>query len=208
MLFSVIIPAYNAEKYIAETLSSIFSHFYENFYICLFIKIYIPTDNNIAAHMGNVKDAANSKHVLIVCGEEGMLKDLGATRFIRVEENLGKYLAYTASCDSVLDFNSLRLKETVGVDKVDVDTLENAYAVMSVSVPSYFKGRNIKDFTIEYMDDSQKIVGVYSPGSTKENNVHFCDGIDFSNHPLAVGDTLIICGQHEKLKKLLRNIPS
>lgn len=162
-----------------------------------------------------VKDfaKANHKNIEVIAWasnlmEEGMLKDLGAARFIRVEENLGKYLAYTASCDSVLDFNSLRLKETVGVDKVDVDTLENAYAVMSVSVPSYFKGRNIKDFTIEYMDDSQKIVGVYSPGSTKENDVHFCDGINFSNHPLAVGDTLIICGQHEKLKKLLRNIPS
>lgn len=140
--------------------------------------------------------------------EEGMLKDLGASRFIRVEENLGKYLAYTASSDNVLDFNSLRIQETIGVDKVDVETLENAYAVMSISVPSYFKGRTIKDFTIEYMDDSQKIIGVYAPGITKNGEVLFCDSADFSNYPLKAGYTLIICGLHENLKKLLRNIPS
>ena len=36
--------------------------------------IYLPTDNNIAANMNAVKEAASSKKVLIVCGEENMLK--------------------------------------------------------------------------------------------------------------------------------------
>lgn len=39
--------------------------------------IYLPTDNNIAANMNAVKEAANSGHVLIVCGEENMLKEGG-----------------------------------------------------------------------------------------------------------------------------------
>ena len=39
--------------------------------------IYLPTDNNIAKNINAVKEAASSKQVLIVCGEEGMLKDGG-----------------------------------------------------------------------------------------------------------------------------------
>ena len=36
--------------------------------------IYIPTDNNIAANTNAVKQEANAKGVLVVAGEEGMLK--------------------------------------------------------------------------------------------------------------------------------------
>ena len=36
--------------------------------------IYLPTDNNIAANMNAVKSAVTGKGVLIVCGEENMLK--------------------------------------------------------------------------------------------------------------------------------------
>ena len=39
--------------------------------------IYLPTDNNIAANMNAVKEAAASKGVLVVCGEENMLKNGG-----------------------------------------------------------------------------------------------------------------------------------
>lgn len=39
--------------------------------------IYVPTDNTIAAQMNDVKQAANSKGVLLVCGEEGMVKNGG-----------------------------------------------------------------------------------------------------------------------------------
>ena len=39
--------------------------------------IYLPTDNNIAKNMNTVKEAAQNKQVLVVCGEEGMLADGG-----------------------------------------------------------------------------------------------------------------------------------
>lgn len=39
--------------------------------------LYIPTDNNIAANMNAIKEAAASRHVLVVCGEENMLKQGG-----------------------------------------------------------------------------------------------------------------------------------
>lgn len=52
--------------------------------------IYVPTDNNIAAHMNDVKQAANSKGVLVVCGEEGMLKDGGHITISVDYKQLGK----------------------------------------------------------------------------------------------------------------------
>ncbi len=52
--------------------------------------IYVPTDNNIAAHMNDVKQAANSKGVLVVCGEEGMLQDGGHITISVDYKQLGK----------------------------------------------------------------------------------------------------------------------
>lgn len=139
--------------------------------------------------------------------EESMLWDLGARRFIRIEENLGKYLAYTASCSYVLDFNSIRMEELSHVDKVDVDKLENSYAVMSITVPANFKGITINDFSKEYMDSTQKICGHYCPDKKNTAKLpYFCDTKDFADRPLHPGDTLIICGYNESLKKLLRNL--
>ena len=137
--------------------------------------------------------------------EESMLKDLGARRFIRVEENLGKYLAYTASSNDLLDFNSLRLEETVGVDKVDVDTLQDAYAVMTLSIPNNFKGKTINDFAVEYMESGQKIIALHTRGVGSKEPV-FCDNPNFNSESLRAGDSIIICGYHEKLRKLIRNI--
>lgn len=52
--------------------------------------IYIPTDNNIAANTNAVKEAANSKNVLIVTGEEGMLKSGGHVTLSIDYTELGK----------------------------------------------------------------------------------------------------------------------
>lgn len=52
--------------------------------------IYVPTDNNIAAHMNDVKQAANSKGVLVVCGEEGMLQNGGHITISVDYKQLGK----------------------------------------------------------------------------------------------------------------------
>lgn len=52
--------------------------------------IYVPTDNNIAANMNAVKEAANSKHVLVVAGEEGMLTTGGHITLSIDYKELGK----------------------------------------------------------------------------------------------------------------------
>ena len=51
--------------------------------------IYLPTDNNIAANMNAVKEAAASKGILIVCGEENMLKQGGHVTLSIDYYNLG-----------------------------------------------------------------------------------------------------------------------
>ena len=52
--------------------------------------IYLPTDNNIAANMNAVKQAAIDNHVLVVCGEEGMLTEGGHVTLSIDYYNLGK----------------------------------------------------------------------------------------------------------------------
>ena len=51
--------------------------------------IYIPTDNNIAANMNAVKEAAASKGVLVICGEENMLSSGGHVTLSIDYYNLG-----------------------------------------------------------------------------------------------------------------------
>ena len=53
--------------------------------------IYIPTDNNIADNgTGAVADAVTNKHILVVCGESGMLKGCGSVTLSIDYRNLGK----------------------------------------------------------------------------------------------------------------------
>lgn len=59
--------------------------------------IYVPTDNNIAANMNAVKQAANSKHVLIVAGEEGMLSSGGHITLSINYRELGKRTGLVAA---------------------------------------------------------------------------------------------------------------
>ncbi|MDY4849422.1 MAG: ABC transporter substrate-binding protein [Bacilli bacterium] len=52
--------------------------------------IYIPTDNNIAGNMQGVKNAAESTHVLVVTGEESMMKNGGHVTLSVNYKELGK----------------------------------------------------------------------------------------------------------------------
>ena len=52
--------------------------------------LYIPTDNNIAANTNAVKEAANANGVLIIAGEEGMVKSGGHVTLSIDYTELGK----------------------------------------------------------------------------------------------------------------------
>lgn len=52
--------------------------------------IYVPTDNNLAANMNAIKSAAESNHVLVVAGEEGMLTNGGHVTLSIDYRELGK----------------------------------------------------------------------------------------------------------------------
>ena len=51
--------------------------------------IYIPTDNNIAANMNAIKQAVKNKNILVVCGEENLLKQGGHVTLSINYYNLG-----------------------------------------------------------------------------------------------------------------------
>ena len=59
--------------------------------------IYVPTDNNIAANMNAVKSAADQGHVLVMCGEEGMLKSGGHATLSINYKDLGKHAGVMAA---------------------------------------------------------------------------------------------------------------
>lgn len=52
--------------------------------------LYIPTDNNIAANMNAVKSAADNGHVLVMCGEGGLVESGGHVSLSVDYFNLGK----------------------------------------------------------------------------------------------------------------------
>ena len=52
--------------------------------------IYIPTDNNIAAHMDNIKSATDESHTLCIVGEENMLVNGGHLTYSVSYSLLGK----------------------------------------------------------------------------------------------------------------------
>ena len=52
--------------------------------------IYIPTDNNIAAHMDNIKSATDESHTLCIVGEENMLASGGHLTYSVSYSLLGK----------------------------------------------------------------------------------------------------------------------
>lgn len=59
--------------------------------------IYLPTDNNVAANMNAVKSAADQGHVLVMCGEEGMLSAGGHVTLSINYSDLGKQAGIMAA---------------------------------------------------------------------------------------------------------------
>jgi len=59
--------------------------------------VYLPTDNNIAAHVSIIKELADAKHILVVTGEEGMLKGGGHITLSINYKELGKRTGYMAA---------------------------------------------------------------------------------------------------------------
>ena len=92
--------------------------------------IYVPTDNNIAANMNAVKEAASHREVLIVCGEENMLKSGGHVTLSIDYYNLG--LATGKMAASVLNGE----KKVTDYPVVPVASSECSYVYSSLNLES------------------------------------------------------------------------
>ena len=92
--------------------------------------IYVPTDNNIAANMNAVKEAASHREVLIVCGEENMLTKGGHVTLSIDYYNLG--LATGRMAVSVLKGE----KKVTDFPVVPVASSECSYVYSSLNLTS------------------------------------------------------------------------
>ncbi|MCR5308731.1 MAG: ABC transporter substrate-binding protein [Bacilli bacterium] len=88
--------------------------------------IFIPTDNNIASNMNAVKSAADQAHVLVMCGEEGMIKSGGHVTLSIDYKELGKHAGVMAG-------DILLKNKTVSESPVKYMTSEECTYVLSSS---------------------------------------------------------------------------
>jgi glycosyltransferase involved in cell wall biosynthesis len=83
-LFSVVIPAYNVEKYICETLQSVWSQTYQNF------EVIVINDGSTDGTL--YKISAEKDHRLRIITTEN--QGVSATRNLGINEAHGKYIAF------------------------------------------------------------------------------------------------------------------
>ena len=93
--------------------------------------IYIPTDNNIAAHMDSVKAVTDENHVLCIVGEENMLTGGGHLTYSVSYDLLGKRTG---------EMGALILSGTKTAGEIDVEKMLDEQYLSKV-----FNSRNIQD---------------------------------------------------------------
>lgn len=110
--FSIIICAYNVEKYIHESIESVLKQDYDNYELI----IYNDGSNDDTA--GIVRQYTNEKLHFIDCKEN---KGLGAARNAAVRQAKGEYILYLDADDSLYASDTLsRINQTLGNDKMDI----------------------------------------------------------------------------------------
>ena len=131
-LLSIIIPVYNAEKYVRKCLDSVLKQSYKN------IEIIIVNDGS----KGNIIEIAdeymrNYTNIKLINHKKN--EGLFHTRITGVENSIGEYIAFLDSDDSVtIDFyrKMIQKAEETGSDMVACDYL-NKYEDGSYSYSNY-----------------------------------------------------------------------
>ena len=96
--------------------------------------IYIPTDNNIAAHMDNIKSATDESHTLCVVGEENMLASGGHLTYSVSYSLLGKRTG---------EMGAMVLSKEKAIGEINVEKmLDEAY------LSKVYNSKNITDSNV------------------------------------------------------------
>lgn len=117
-LVSVIMPAYNAEKFIGEAISSIVKQTYENFE--LIIVEDASTDNTLA-EIKKFKD----QRIKLLCNEKNKGISYSTNRGIELSQ--GKYIALLDD-DDIAELDRLRLQVAYLEEHEDIDILGGRYS--------------------------------------------------------------------------------
>lgn len=131
---SIIIPCYNAEKYVAETLESVWKQDFDNYeVICI-------NDGSTDHTLDILKEAEKNHPSLTVISQEN--HGIGATRNMGIEHAQGKYLLYLDSDDLLMPNTLTTVFKTMQNNELDLlyfsaetfydnDDLEEKYAVFN-----------------------------------------------------------------------------
>ena len=146
-LISVLMPAYNSEKYIAEAIQSILNQTFQNF------EFHIINDGSSDGTAG-VIDSFNDPR--IVKSHEPKNRGLVATRNALIGRARGKYIAYLDNDD--IAFPDRLEKQLAFLEADKADLCSGAYQTFNMETG---KRRNSKE---RYTDsDIKALISVYCP---------------------------------------------
>lgn len=124
-LISVIVPVYNAEKYINETLDAILNQTYEN------TEIIIVNDGSTDNTLNILNDYSKRDNRIKVITTEN--KNVSNARNTGLENATGQYIAYVDS-DDIIDSNYLSVLYDV-IKITDVDYVQSAVSIERNGIP-------------------------------------------------------------------------
>lgn len=180
-LVSVIMPVYNVEDYLEESLNSIFNQKYKN------IELIAINDGSTDSSGSILKDNKNKHNLKSFRIYEQVNKGLSITRNVGLSMSTGEYV-YFFDSDDLLDENTISdLVNFVKYRKVDIVRFnadvffDKAYSDTSFSPSSYSKGNLIsntlytRDEFILLQDSvpSSVCIYFYSSKLLKENKIFF-----------------------------------
>ena len=154
-LISVIIPVYNAEKYLRKCILSIIEQTYSN------LEIILINDGSIDSSKDICNEFANVDNRIVVIDKEN--EGVGAARNDGLNRATGKYIAFV-DCDDYIEKDTIEILYSTLIEK-NVDCVKGNYDIVTSSgiiqnnepklERKYDKGQ-IKDFIYELLTERVK----------------------------------------------------
>ena len=193
-LLSVIIPVYNVEKYLAQTLDSVINQTYKN------LEIICVNDGSKDNSRNILEEYKNKDSRIIIVDQEN--QGLAAARNTGLKHFTGELVAFLDSDDWLeLDFYE-KLIERLALDNSDIAVGETHYVYSDrISQTDW-----VNDFTfykthkdiLESIEEKQNIIyacacwnKIYRADLIKDNNLEFPYGLFIEDVPFTFAATIL-----------------
>lgn len=186
---SVIVPVYNVEKYVAQTIESIINQTYKD------LEIICVDDCGKDNSMQIVEDlAAKDDRIKIIKHEKN--KGLGAARNTALQYAKGKYVCFLDSDDffypTAIEKAIAKLSET-GCESVWMNIISYFEDEQQFREETYYK--NLADYPSDYLKITPENINIYthftlnkvfSLDFIKKNNILFPEGLLYEDLPFHI----------------------